>query len=145
MKLLPQTQFTLIHQLLIVETNRHNFLLGKSLRFLTSTHLGLVSNLSTLWKTIIVETVLWTSLSVIQPRMRSPTRPRTSSGPTISVIGTLNHITRTNTLLNEGIEPSRPGLTPSLIGLVLLPISGCSPSNMSVSSLMTSSQYHLVA
>ena len=45
--------------------------------------------------------------------MRSPTRSRTSSGPTTSVIGSLNHTIRIKTLLNGGIEPSRPGPTPS--------------------------------
>ena len=40
--------------------------------------------MSTLWKTIYVDAVLWTSLSVIQPKLRSPTRSRTSSWPTTS-------------------------------------------------------------
>ena len=66
MKLLPQTQSTLIPQLLIVGSNKHNFLLGKNLWFLISTQRGLVINLATLWKTIYVDAVLWTSLSVIQ-------------------------------------------------------------------------------
>ena len=70
-------------------------------------------HLSTLWKTIYIDAVLWTSLSVIQPKMRSPTRLRTSSGPTTSVIGSLNHTIRIKTLLNGGMEPSRPGPTPS--------------------------------
>ena len=114
MKLLPQTQFSLIPQMLIMGSNRHNFLLGKTLWSLTSTQLGLVSNLSTLWKTTYVDTVLWTSLAVIQPKLRSLTRSRTSSGPTTSVIGSLSNTIRIKTLLNGGIEPSKPG--PTLTG-----------------------------
>ena len=74
--------------------------------------------------------LLLTRLSVIQPKMRSPTRPRTSSGHTTSVICSLNLTARIKILLNEGIEPSRHGPTPLLIGLVLLLVAGCSHSNM---------------
>ena len=56
---------------------------------------------------------LWTSSSVIQPRMRSPIRSRTSSGPITSMIGSLSPTTRTKTQLNGDIELSRPGPIPS--------------------------------
>ena len=46
-------------------------------------------------------------------RHGAPTRSRTSSVPTTSVISSLNHTIRIKTLLNGGIEPSRPGPTPS--------------------------------
>ena len=77
--------------------------------------------------------------------MRSPTRSTTSSGHITSMIGSLSHTTRTKTQLSRGIEPSRPGPTPSLIGLVHLPIAGCSTSNMCVTSLTRSPQHPLVA
>ena len=41
------------------------------------------------------------------------TRSSTSTGHTTSVIGSLSHTIRIKTLLNGGIEPSRPGPTPS--------------------------------
>ena len=61
----------------------------------------------------IKEEMLWTSSSVIQPKMRSPTRSRISSGPTTSKIGNQSPITRTRILLSGGTEPSGPGPTPS--------------------------------
>ena len=62
-EVLPQTLFILIHQLLIVMSRWHNFLLGKSLWLLTSTQCSLVSNLnlSIHWRTISADAVLWTS------------------------------------------------------------------------------------
>ena len=74
--------------------------------------------------------VLWTSYSVIQPNMRSPTRSRTYSGHTTSVTGSLNLTTRFKIELSGGTEPSRNGPTPLGIELVLLLIAGCLDSNM---------------
>ena len=65
------------------------------------------------WKTISIDAVPWTRSSVIQPEMRSPTRSRTSSGPTTSIIGNQSPIIRIIILLSGGTEPSRPGPTPS--------------------------------
>ena len=65
-----------------------------------------------IWKIISVDAVPWTSLSVIQPRMKSPKRFRTFSEHTILVTGNRNPIIRTKTKLSGGIEPSRHGPTP---------------------------------
>ena len=105
MKLLPHTQSTLIPLLLIVESNWHTFLLGKTL-WLVSDIYPMRSGkqfVNTLEDNIHRHGAMDKLISDSTKR-RSPTRSRTYSGPTSSVIGSLNHTIRIKTLLNGGIE-----------------------------------------